>query len=273
MKKRLFLPLLTYPDSSSETILENAVSLASNLDAVLCANIFDVSIPPIVNPWPLFLDTDEMIQKAERQSRQKGEALEGALRKRCADAGVVLEIETSTVSQPDAVDFATEQARLYDVTLAQSGAPFAAIAEALIFGAGRPVILYPERICSGRIEHVAVAWDGSRAAARALADAAFLIDDALRVSVLSVLGEKAIDQNAASQLADVFISQGVKADAFAFQASEGSIGAAIQSKAQELRADLLVMGGYGHSRLREFVLGGATADVLSKPMLPVLMSH
>jgi hypothetical protein len=129
MKKRLFLPLLTYPDSSSETILENAASLANNLDAVLCANIFDISIPPIVNPWPLFLDTDEMIQKAERQSRQNGEALEGALRKRCAEAGVVLEIVTSNVSQPDAIDFATEQARLYDVTFAQSEAPFAAFAE------------------------------------------------------------------------------------------------------------------------------------------------
>jgi nucleotide-binding universal stress UspA family protein len=273
MKKRLFLPLLTYPDSSSETILENAVSLANNLDAVLCANIFDVSIPPIVNPWPLFLDTDEMIQKAERQSRQNGEALEGALRKRCAEAGVVLEIVTSNVSQPDAIDFATEQARLYDVTLAQSEAPFAAIAEALIFGAGRPVILYPDRTCSGRIERVAVAWDGSRAAARALADATFFIDGALQVSVISALGEKPIGQSAASQLADALVSRGVKADAFSFHASEGSIGEAIQSKAQELSADLLVMGGYGHSRLREFVLGGATAEVLSKPKLPVLMSH
>ena len=65
----------------------------------------------------------------------------------------------------------------------------------------------------------------------------------------------------------------MKADAFAFQAIDRSIGEAIQSKAQELKADLLVMGGYGHSRLREFVLGGATADVLSKPVLPVLMSH
>ena len=273
MKKRLFLPLLTYPDSSSETILENAVSLANNLNAVLCANIFDISIPPIVNPWPLFLDTDEMIQKAERQSRLKGEALEGSLRKRCAEAGVVLEIVTSNVSQPDAIDFATEQARLYDVTLAQSEAPFAAIAEALIFGAGRPVILYPDRTCSGRIERVAVAWDGSRAAARALADASFFIDGALQVSVISVLGEKPIEQNAASLLADAFVARGVKADALSFHASDRSIGDAIQSKAQELRADLLVMGGYGHSRLREFVLGGATADVLSKPMLPVLMSH
>jgi nucleotide-binding universal stress UspA family protein len=270
MKKRLFLPLLTYPDSPSETILENAVSLANNLDAVLCANIFDISIPPIVNPWPLFLDTDEMIQKAERQSRQNGEALEGALRKRCAEAGVVLEIVTSNVSQPDAIDFATEQARLYDVTLAQSEAAFA---EALIFGAGRPVILYPDRTCSGRIERVAVAWDGSRAAARALADATFFIDGALQVSVISALGEKPIGQSAASQLADALVSRGVKADAFSFHASEGSIGEAIQSKAQELSADLLVMGGYGHSRLREFVLGGATAEVLSKPKLPVLMSH
>lgn len=273
MKKRLFLPLLTYPDASSETMLENAVSLASNLDADLCATAFEISIPPIVNPWPLFVDAKDMIAKAERQSREEGEALVAALRKRCEVAGIIPEVKTSIVSQPDTNDFVTEQARLHDMTLLQAGMPFVEVAEAVIFGSGRPVILYPDNKCSGRIEHVAIAWDGSRAAARAAADAASFIDRAERVSVISVLNEKPIDQNAASQLAAILVSQGVNAEAFVVQRSDRAIGDAIQSKAHELRADLLVMGGYGHSRLREFVLGGATATVLSNPMLPVLMAH
>jgi nucleotide-binding universal stress UspA family protein len=273
MKQRLYLPLLTYPDVYSETMLGNAVNLAKNLDATLYATVIDVSIPPIVNPWPIFLDTDKMVREAERRSRQQGAAVAEAIRKRCIEAEVALEIETTTVSQPDVIDFATEQARLYDAVLAQSGVQSAALAEALIFGAGRPVILYPDQICSGRIDHAAIAWDGSRAAARALADAAFLIDGASLVSVISAVDEKPIDQNAARRLADALASRGLKVETSVFQASGRSIGDVIQAKAQELRADLLVMGGYGHSRLREFVLGGATADVLSNTMLPVLMSH
>lgn len=272
MKQRLYLPLLTYPDPFTEIVLGNAVDLANNLGATLYATVIDVSIPPIVNPWPIFLDTGEMMEQAERRSRQLGEALAAALRKRCGQVGIVPEIDTITVSQPDAFDIVTEQARLFDFTLTQSGTQFASFAEALIFGAGRPAILYPDRTCSGRIEHVAIAWDGSRAAARALADASVFIDRADRISVIGVRDEKPVGETVASLL-DAFVARGATAAAEVFDAGEMTIGHAIQSKAVELRADLLVMGGYGHSRLREFVLGGATSGVLSNTMLPVLMSH
>lgn len=273
MKQSLYLPLLTFPDAFRETVLTNAVDLASNLDATLHATVIDVSIPPITNPWPIFLDTDEMIQQAEGKSRRQGELLADALRKKSGEASIAMDLKTITVAQPDAIDVVVESARLHNVVLTQSKAEFAALTEALIFGAGRPVILYPDRIFSGRIEHLAVAWDGSRAAARALADAAIFIDRASRVSVICVTGEKPVDENAAKILVGTLRSQGVNAELCLVRAIEKSIGDAIQSQAQELRADLLVMGGYGHSRLREFVLGGATSDVLSNTRLPVLVSH
>lgn len=273
MKQHLYLPLLTYPDAHSATALENAVHLAENLGADLHATVLNVSIPRIVNPLLVLLNTDQMVAEAERRSRQQGQAIEGALRKRCTEAGVAVEIETATVSQLEAIDHVTEKARLYDLTLAQSGTSFAAFNEALIFGAGRPVLLYPDRICAGNFEHVAIAWDGSRSAARAVADAAFLIGRASRVSVISAMDEKSIDRNAAKLLSDVLVSRGVNAEGSVFSAAGRPIGTAIQGEARELGVDLLVMGGYGHSRLREFVLGGATADVISNTMLPVLISH
>jgi nucleotide-binding universal stress UspA family protein len=271
MKRRIYLPLLTYPDPAGETLLDNAVELARNLDAILCATILDVTIPPITNPWPVFLDTEDMVRRAEQKSRQEGEAFTRVLQKRCSEANVQLEIKSVTVSQPDVIDSAIAEARLFNVVLAQSAAQFATLAEALIFGAGRPVILYPERPCPGRIDHVAIAWDGGRAAARALADASCFIDSADRISVIGVR-EKPIDRNVGTLL-DALTARGANAIAEIFDAGDMTIGHAIQAKAVELRADLLVMGGYGHSRLREFVLGGATADVLSNAMLPVLISH
>jgi nucleotide-binding universal stress UspA family protein len=271
VKKRIYVPLLTYPDAATETLLDNAVELAGNLNATLCATIFDVSIPPITNPWPVFLDTEDMVRRAEHKSRQEGEAFSRVLQKRCVEAKVPLEIKSITVSQPDVIDNATGEARLFDMTLAQSATQFASLAESLIFGAGRPVILYPDRACSGRIDHVAIAWDGSRAAARALADASCFIDRADRITVIGVR-EKPIDRDVGALL-DALTARGANVVAEIFQASHATIGRAIQNKALELRADLLVMGGFGHSRLREFVLGGTTANVLSNTMMPVLMSH
>jgi len=273
VKKHIYVPLLTYPDAARETLLDNAVELARNLDATLCATIIDVSIPPITNPWPVFLDTEDMVRRAERASRNEGEALSRMLQKRCGEANVPSEIKSMTVSQPDIVDTATVEARLFDMILAQSAVQFAPLAEALIFGAGRPVILYPDRPCSGRIEHVAIAWDGSRAAARAVADAMFHIENASRVSVISVADEKPIDTGAADKLAESLRLRGITAETHIVLAQARPIGDALQFKAVELKADLLVMGGFGHSRLREFVLGGATSDVLSNAMLPILMSH
>lgn len=273
MKLSLYLPLLTFPDAFTETVLANAVDLANNLDASLHATIVDVSIPPIINPWPIFLDTDQMIQQAESKSRRQGEILADALRRRCVETGIAIDIKTVRVAQPDAITEVVEDARVHDLVLTQSKPEFAALTEALIFEAGRPVILYPDQVFSGRIEHVAIAWDSSRAAARALADAAIFIGQATRVSVICVMGEKPLEENAAKVLVSTLRSKGVNAELYLVPGIEKSIGEAIQSHARELRADMLVMGGYGHSRLREFVLGAATSDVLSNTKLPVLVSH
>ena len=273
MKNSLYLPLLTFPDAFTETVLANAVDLANNLDATIHATVVDVTIPPIINPWPVFLNTDQMIQQAESKSRRQGEVVADALRKRCGEARVAINLETVSVVQPDAIDVVVKGARLHDLVLTQAKPEFAALTEALIFGAGRPIILYPDRMFSGRVEHVAIAWDGSRAAARALADAAFFIDRAARISVICVTGEKPLDENAAKVLVSTLRSKDVNAELCMVQVVGKSIGDEIQSQAQELRADLLVMGGYGHSRLREFVLGGATSDVLSNTKLPILVSH
>jgi nucleotide-binding universal stress UspA family protein len=273
MMKQIYLPLLTYPDAAKESLLDNAVELATNLGATLHATIIDVSIPPITNPWPILLDTDDMIRRAERTSRREGEGLARALKRRCDDANLSSEIASIVVEQPKITDVAAEEARLYDVTLTQSASQFASLAEALIFGAGRPVILFPDRSCSGRIDHVAIAWDGSRAAARAVADANCFIEGANKASIICAPHEKPIDLDAAGKLAASLGRRGMTAEVHVLQAQARSIGEAIQARAVELKADLLVMGGFGHSRLREFVLGGVTADVLSNAMLPVLMSH
>jgi nucleotide-binding universal stress UspA family protein len=133
--------------------------------------------------------------------------------------------------------------------------------------------MIPESPAGGAATDIAIAWDGSRAAARAVADASALIGRAARISVLSVTDDKPMWEAGARRLADSLRDRGLDAEAIVCKRGGRPIGETLQDRAVELGAGLLVMGGYGHSRLREFVLGGATQGVLDAPRIPILMSH
>lgn len=274
MKTQLFLPVITYPDQTSAVMISNAVALARNIDATLHAVAVDITIPPLNNPWSsMLIDVDKMVREAESTSERHGERLLNIAGNLCASAGVTLERETIAIHQTDASDVICGIACHYDLTLLQSSAPFEALSEAIVFGSGRPVMLFPDQAYSGRIEHVVVAWDGSRAAARALGDAALFIGAASRVSIFYVVDEKPLGEDVGRRVFDALKSRGIEAEAHAIYRQDRPIGDVLQAKAVEFGADLLVMGGFGHSRLREFILGGATRDALDAPLLPILMSH
>jgi nucleotide-binding universal stress UspA family protein len=274
MKAQFFLPLMTYPDHTSEIVISNAINLAGNCGAMLWSVALEVTMPTIIDPWaPLLIDVDQMVREAESTSRTRCENLTGALKHQCSAAAVDCTCETLVVIQPDAVDKVMEIARHHDLTILQATAEFGSLSHAVIFGSGRPVMLLPDKPFGGRVEHVAIAWDGSRAAARALADATPFISAASRVSIIYALDEKPIEVDPGRRLFDSFEKRGVMAEAYPIHVHDRPIGDVLQEKAAELQADILVMGGYGHSRMREFILGGATADVLGNPLLPILMSH
>jgi len=272
MKRRFYVPLLTYPDASAEAFLGSAVDLAANCNAVLHATIFDVLMPPNSTAWPTFINTEGMVRQAEDQSRQAGKTLEAALRKLCSETSLDCEVTSTPVVQTEVNETAVKQARLYDLSIIQSGLPFSAFAEAMVFESGRPVMLYPETGCSGRFDRIAIAWDGSRASSRAVSDAQFLLAKAKSITIICAPEDKPDLAASANSMADALAARGLDVETASIS-KEGYIGDLLQFKAIELGADLLVMGGYGHSRFREFVLGGATDDVLTKTRLPVLMSH
>jgi nucleotide-binding universal stress UspA family protein len=148
--------------------------------------------------------------------------------------------------------------------------------EALIFDSGRPVLLLPEepkRPLSGTPQRIAVAWDHSRPAARALGDALPLLRRAKRVEVVTITDEKPLPARRAAWLIEHLARHEVEA-VFEERPSGGKpIGEALETYALEHDIDLLVMGAYGHSRTREFVLGGATRSVLHRPAVWTLLSH
>jgi nucleotide-binding universal stress UspA family protein len=176
-----------------------------------------------------------------------------------------------------AMEAATAEARYFDLALlplSPEAGSSRDMAEALVFGAGVPVVLVPPGAGSAPVDHVAIAWDGSRVAARALGDALRLLAPGGRVTVLTVRDEKALGgEQLSHRLAAALQSRGHHAAAVELTLGGKPIAAALQDAALAGGARLLAMGGFGHSRLRDFILGGATRGVLSDLRLPVLLSH
>ena len=278
MKPLAFLPLVTYPDPNSEAVAANAVAIAAQLGAELHALAVNVDIPDVSNALSKFLlNMPEMVRNAEALSRKRGEELLAAVEKQASLAGVSVTTERAAAAFALLGDAAAMHARYFDISLVgwEAGNTTSRVtAEAVIFGSGRPTILLPELSAVDSLDHVAVAWDGSRVAARAVADARPLFERASRLSILTVLDEKPLhEKDAGERLAAGLRKRRVPAEAVPIYAEDCPIGVTLQERAIELGCNLLVMGGYGHSRVRDFVLGGATDGVLSDLRLPVLLSH
>ncbi len=172
---------------------------------------------------------------------------------------------------------AANEARYFDLSLVPWMAEAVAtqdMAQSLVFGSGLPVILVPSAAASGTVNHIAIAWDESRVAAQALGDALRILPPAGKVSVLTVRDEKALNGTGLAQtLASSLDLRGYQAKAVDLTLGGRSIATALQDVALAEGAQLLAMGGFGHSRLRDFILGGATKGVLADLRLPVLLSH
>ena len=168
-------------------------------------------------------------------------------------------------------------ARLYDMTIVlqpdSSNASYDNhIPQEILFNSGGPVLMVPY-IHKGPLDaqHVGIAWDGSRLAARAWRDALPFLMGAKAVTVIAV-NERA-GEASSDRLVSHLNRRGVAARVQRLTTDRGNVQGAILSIAAESSMGLLVMGGYGHSRLHERILGGVTRSMFDTMTVPVLMSH
>jgi nucleotide-binding universal stress UspA family protein len=187
-------------------------------------------------------------------------------------------------AEGDAANVASLHARYVDLTVIGQTDPddiplgnAQDLPERLILGAGRPALVVPY---AGRFatigESVLLAWNASREATRAANDALPLLQRASRVTVLSVNPRRGPGGHGAIPGADIALHlarHGVRSEAASITTDEVAIDDMLLSQAADSGADLIVMGAYGHSRLGELVLGGATRHILRQITVPVFMSH
>jgi nucleotide-binding universal stress UspA family protein len=195
-------------------------------------------------------------------------------------AGVSAEQVTLSASVAGAGDTFGRIARRFDLAIVGQAEPEAnsveeLIAEATLFQSGRPVIVVPYiQKAPLKLDNVMVCWDGSRQAARAIADAMPLLEKAGRVEVVIIANEHGKqDEIEGADLGQHLARHGLKVEVNRMAGGKIDVGDALLSHVADSGADFIVMGGYGHSRLREFVLGGVTHTILRSMTVPALMAH
>ena len=181
----------------------------------------------------------------------------------------------------DLVDAMTLHARYADLVVigqadvSENAHVPAGFPERLVLAAGRPVLILPTVGSFATIgKRILIAWNTSREATRAVVDAIPLLQRADTVHVMAV-NPRAGDHGTVpgADIGLYLARHGVRVEVKADHGAEIDVGNELLSRAADLDADLIVMGGYGHSRLKEWVLGGVTRTILESMTAPVLMSH
>jgi nucleotide-binding universal stress UspA family protein len=270
-----YMPLATYPGPLDDKAILAAARFAGALDCRIRVTAFCVRLPGVHSPMAsMLIDVPSLARTLEDRSRSEADRLKRLLEGWSAAGVQFAAREVMLGAEPGT---AAAEARYHELAiLPWSGETVSAqeISEAVVFGSGRPAILVPPAARSGPLDHIAIAWDESRVAARALGDALSLLSDGGTVSVLTVGDEKPLKEaDIAAVLASALGSRGIKAKSCRISLAGRDISDALQEAAIGEGAKLLAMGGFGHSRLRDFVLGGATRGVLGNLSLPVLLSH
>jgi nucleotide-binding universal stress UspA family protein len=266
-------------DPSHDPVRDFALSMAESLEAHVTGVAFayhpDISGYMMPN-FPAAM-LAEMLAENERVARATIERFETATRRRRLSSEHSLLVENEA-RVPRAY---SRLARHCDLSMVMQSDPDSvdndALIEASLFDSGRPMIVLPYiQKDVLKLDRILCCWDGSRTAARAINDALPFLVNAANVELLIVLNDAskgARDEIAGFDMAKHLARYKVNVDIRTIPAGDIDVTSAILSHAADCSASMIVMGGYGHSRLREFVLGGVTRGILSSMTVPIFMSH
>lgn len=262
-------------DAAADYAVSAAAALNAHLTAV--AVNYDIDIPPV---YTEAFSTDFIeAQRAEGQRLAKRAV--DHFHEAARSVGISAEVRTIDGTPGGAAEQIGVMSRLYDLTIVSQSDPDRlgaeeVVAETVLFESGRSVLLIPVKQQKPfSAKRILVAWDGGRAAARAIAEASALIEKADFVEVAVVdTGKSKPGRLPGADLAEHLArhDKNVELRRLVPASDEGIVDVLLKEIA-ERNIDMLVMGGYGHSRLREFVLGGVTRDVLDRMSVPVLLAH
>ena len=264
---------------SPDVAMDFAVSVAAAFNAHLAgiAFIYEPIIPVMIDMYGI---PPDVIESQRVENERAARAAVARLDEASRSAGVAAEAHMLDAAVATAPGVFARLARRFDLSILGQPEPEQPaldrlIVEAALFDSGRPMLVVPYIQRNGlKLDRILLCWDGSRSAARAAADALPFLRRSKLVEVVTVASEPAkSDEMRGADIAHHLARHGVKVELKRIVTAETDVASTILSHAADSSADFLVMGGYGHSRLREFILGGVTREILASMTVPVLMSH
>lgn len=271
----------SYPDPTPVAAVDQAVRFAATLGSGITALAVQVDFKPPGN-WlaERLVNLSGMCAQEEQKSLANCKAALAAFTEKAATERVTVSTllaKSELALLGDVVSFHARKRDVCLVPMVDSLDGQRSVAEAVLFQSGRPVVIFRPGTADLPAKtpgSVVLAWDGSRQAARATADALPIMKLAREVRVLTVVKEK---PEATAGLGKDVVRHlglhGINAVADEVDIGPRKIGPAISDFVKAHAADLLVMGGYGRSKLREFILGGATQHLLQEPHVAIMLSH
>jgi nucleotide-binding universal stress UspA family protein len=261
-------------------VIDGSVSLAAHLNAHLDA----VAVGYVATSAAYVMEGGAAVaavfEMERERAAERAEAALAVFKSEAANAGISYDCHPLGAIPVDAAGSLGEMARLHDLSIVLQPDPARGsfdndVPGEILFQAGGPVLFLPYTFRGAfKAKRIGICWDGSRLAARAMRDAAPFLARAEEIVIITINEADAVPSEAsASNLARHLGRRGLSTRTASFSAPRADIQPTILSLAADEGLDLLVMGGYGHSRWQERILGGVTRAMLEAMTVPTLMSH
>lgn len=264
--------------SEHDPAADYAVSIGAAFEAHVTGVVFIYD--PVIVPTVLDGVSSEWISAQRNEGKTLAQVAVDRFEQAASRSGVQFVHRVMEATLGGATDLLGRIGRRFDLTVVSQRepdrmSPSDMFVEAALFESGRPVVIVPYIQREGlKLDRILMCWDGSRTAARAMGDAMPFLTRAKAVDIVIVAtGRAKSDEIQGADIGHHLARHGANVDVKRIVAEDVDVPNTILSYAADVSADLIVMGGYGHSRLREFVLGGATRGILSSMTVPILMSH
>jgi nucleotide-binding universal stress UspA family protein len=275
--KTVFLAVGT---SRGDAEIDRASAICQSLDAHLAVLVLGVAPPPPASPYGVV--SNDIWAGEIREGQSVAEARASEIEARLGEAGVSSTVESQYIDRGTVATLAARFARYADLTLIP---PAAADGDALqnwvlngaLFESGRPVLLLPEgEVHFPGPRRVMIAWDASVEASKAVRDAIELMCAAEKVDVVLIDPVPSFEGHGPEPGADLSTylgRHGISTTVHRLPREGRDEAEVLRRSAMDLDAELIVMGGFGHSRLRQRIFGGTTTGMMKSPPTAVLMAH
>lgn len=285
--RKILLPLTG--TAAGEAALATALMIARRWNAHVLAlhvRVDSRDVAPLAGEGLSGAMIEEMMSATEKESSDRAQAVRAMFERFVARHDVVVQ-DAHPSSQHASASFAAvtgreedivaQQARLADLTVvphpdAGEDVSSSDALHAVLFDSGRPVLISPQKVPASIGTRIGLAWNGTAESASSVQAAMPWMQRAEAVVILTADGYQRRGPGA-PDLAAYLALHGIRAETITFRSVSGSVGAGLLAAAAEFNCDLLSMGAYSHSRLRQLILGGVTRHVLENSTLPVMMNR